>query len=175
MQTEFSSKIEQSVLGKTPGHILLSTKEQHREATTHLAAQAKRRLSLFTYDLDAPVYDQLSFLDAIKRLAIQSQHSKISILLQNNQLVQRNGHHLIRLMRQLPSRIELRRPHTDYIDHPENFLVADGAGYIQRELYTRYEGVADFYAPLEAHRLEDFFLEVWERSEQDSELRRLSL
>jgi len=175
MHTELNSMLEQSVLGETPGRILLSTKEQHREAAAHLATQANRRISLFTYDLDAPVYDQPSFLDAIKRLAIQSQHSKISILLQNNQRVQRNGHRLVRLMRQLPSRIELRRPHPDYIDHPENFLIVDGVGYIQRELYTRYEGVIDFYAPLEVQRLEEFYLEVWERSEPDSELRRLSL
>ena len=78
-------------------------------------------------------------------------------------------------MRQLPSRIELRRPHPDYVDHSENFLVVDRIGYIQRELYTRYEGTTDFYAPLEAQRLEDFFSDVWERSEPDSELRRLSL
>lgn len=175
MQTEFNSMLEQSILGKTPGRILLSTKEQHREATAHLAAQAVRRLSLFTYDLDATIYDQIPFLDAVKALAIHSHHSKISILLQNNQSVQRNGHRLIQLMLQLPSRIELRRPHPDYIDHPENFLIADGTGYTHRKLYTRYEGEADFYAPLEVQRLEEFFLEVWERSEPDSELRRLSL
>jgi len=175
MHTEFSAILEQSVLGKTPGRILLSTKEQHREAAAQLVSQANRRISLFTYDLDAPVYDQSPFLDAIKRLAIQSPHSKISILLQDNQRVQRNGHRLIRLMRQLPSRIELRRPHPDYIEHPENFLLVDGVGYIQRELYTRYEGIIDFYAPLEVRRLEEFFSEVWEQSEPDSELRRLSL
>ena len=99
----------------------------------------------------------------------------IRILLQDNIRVQREGHRLVEMVRHLPSRIELRRPHADYIDHAENFLVVDGVGYIQRELYSRYEGVADFYAPLISQRLEDFFTEVWERSEPDTDLRRLSL
>lgn len=175
MTEEFECKLEESILGKTPGRILLSTKEQHCLATAHLVNQTQRRLRIFTYDFDAPVYDQLPFLDAVKRLAVSSHHAIIQVLLQQNQSVQRNGHHIIRLMRQLPSRIELRRPPLDYIDHPENFLVVDRCGYIHRELYTRYEGVIDFHDPLQAQRLEEFFTDVWEHSEPDSELRRLSI
>lgn len=175
MTNDFDHILKESILGKTPGRTPLTTKEEHRLATASLVEQAQRRLRIFTYDLDAPVYDQALFSDAVKRLAIQSHHSIIQILLQNNQSVQRNGHQIIRLMRQLPSRIELRRPPLDYIDHPENFLIVDGCGYIHRELYTRYEGTVDFYDPHQTQRLEEFFSDVWEHSEADSELRRLSL
>lgn len=175
MFRDLTKTLEGRILGQTAGHMPLYEKDEHRQVAARLAEQARRRLLLFSYDLDAPIFDQQPFLDSVKKLAISSHQSVIRILLQDNIRVQREGHRLVELARSLPSRIELRRPHADFTDHAENFLVVDGAGYIRRELYSRYEGTADFYAPLVAQRLEGFFAEVWERSEPDSELRRLSL
>ncbi len=167
--------LEHCVLGSGSGKIILTNVESCRLAVLRLSIQAYRTLDIFSYDLDAALYDHGPFVEAVKSLAIRSPQTRIRILLQSNARVQREGHRLIQLWRRLSSKMELRRPQLDYIDHPENFLLADATGYMHLKTFTRHEGVADFNAKLEADKLGDFFSEVWEHSEQDSELRDLHL
>lgn len=167
--------IPQQVLGEGGRRIILQTVEENRLAAVHMVEQAKRLLDIFTYDMDAPVYNQQPFLDAIKHLATRSRESRIRILLQNNERVQKQGHRLIELARRLPSVISIRHPQKDYEDIPENFLIVDQTGFIHRDLYSQYDAEAEFNDRLVAGKLVDFFSEVWERSEPDIELRRLSL
>ncbi len=82
---------------------------------------------------------------------------------------------MIELSRRLSSSIEIRQPHEDYLHYNEAFLIADECGLIHREFADRYEGNANFYAPIEAQRKLDFFTEVWERSQVHPEFRRLHL
>ncbi len=172
---ETSSQLEQAVLGVSSGAILLHGQEMCRHAALRLTDQTQRRIEIFSYDLDAPIYNHTAFLIALKNLAVRSRYSQIRILLQTNERVQKEGHRLIELWRRLTSTIEIRRPHVDYLEHTENFLLADNTGYLQWDLYNRYEGSVDFYAKLKAERYSDFFAEVWERSEPDSELRHLHI
>lgn len=167
--------IEALVLGESRERIPLRGRELFRQASQCMTRQAKHYLDIFTYDLDKPVYDQLEFLDAVKRLALECRGIGIRILLQDSERARREGHRLIDLSRRLTSKMEIRRPHADYIDHPENFIIADRIGYIRRRGIGRHEGEANFYHPIEARLLTDFFSEVWERSEQESSLRRLYL
>jgi len=167
--------LEHYVLGSESGEIVLPDVESCRLAVLRLSIQARRTLDIFSYDLDAAIYDQNPFVEVVKNLAIRSPQTRIRILLQSNERVQQEGHRLIQLWRRLSSKIELRRPQQDYIDHPENFLLADATGYMHLKTFTRHEGVADFNAKLEAGRLGDFFTEVWERSEPESDLRDLHI
>lgn len=175
MHQDRCDQLDACVLGENSDRIALSTQDELRQASLCLARQARHKVSIFTYDLEAPIYDQPPFIEALKQFAIHSHLAQIRILLQDNKRVQRDGHRILELCRRLPSRMELRRPPRDHVDHPENFLVVDGIGYIKRELYSRTDGFVDFHGPLEARRLEELFDKVWEHSEPDSELRRLSL
>lgn len=167
--------LNQAVLGESSNKLHLHSVSECRLAALNLANQAKRSIYIFSYDLDSQIYNQSDFLDAAKNLAIRSEYSRINILLQNNEKVQRDGHRLIQLWRRLTSKIEVRRPPADYINHPENFLLADETGYLHRKLYTDYEAIVDFNSRLEANKLSIFFNEVWEQSEPDSELRSLHM
>jgi hypothetical protein len=173
MNDQTKRDIESLVLGASGERMRLRGRAQFSEASEQMAQQAKYYLDIFTYDLDKPLYDQIGFLEAVKRLAIECRGTGIRILLQDSERVRREGHRLIDLARRLTSKIEIRRSHDDYIDHPENFLIADRVGYIRRRVAERYEGEVNFCDPLESKLLTEFFTEVWERSEQDSSLRRL--
>ena len=85
------------------------------------------------------------------------------------------NHRLIELGRKLSSSIEFRQPHQDYQHFNAACLIADRCGLIHRSLADRFEGTANFYAPVAARRELDFFTEVWERSESHPEFRRLYL
>lgn len=169
------TRIAELVLAESRERIPLQGREAFRQASERIACQTRHHLDILTYDLDKPVYDQAGFLEAVKRLALACRGIGIRILLQDSERARREGHRLVDLSRRLTSKMEIRRPHADYIDHPENFIIADRIGYIRRRVTGRYQGEADFYQPIEAKLLTDFFDEVWERSEQESSLRGLYL
>jgi len=162
-------------LGETKARTALHNRDEYRMASQTLAEQARRQLDIFTFDLDSPLYDQPAFIEAVKQLALRSRASRIRILLQDNLKVQQNGHRLLQLARRVPSRIEIRRPHIDYEEYPENFLIADKVGYIHRQQFSEYRGGMAFNDPLWAGRLTELFGRIWELSEQDSDLRQLNI
>ncbi len=169
------SAIKQGVLGESAGTIALHGPEEYRQAAIHMLQQGRRQLDILSYDLDAPIYNCQPFIEALKQLAIRSRYSRVRILLQNNERVQREGHLIIPLWRRLTSRIEIHRPHPDHIDHNENFMLVDDSGFLQWGLYDRYVGTARFKATLESGKYINLFNEFWEQSELDSELRRLHI
>ncbi|MEJ2593430.1 MAG: GNAT family N-acetyltransferase [Candidatus Thiodiazotropha sp.] len=162
-------------LGLTSDLFHLHNADEHLIHAAGMTRQAKRDLALFTLDLDPPVFDQPAFLDAFKTLALRSRYSRIRILLQENTLVLQRGHHLIELAQRLPSVIEIRRPHEDFIDHPEGFLLLDDSGYLHRKSAESYVGIACYHNRHRVNRLQALFDDAWESGTPDRELARLHL
>jgi len=173
--TEHKSSPATHSLGNTPGRLELLGREMFGDICLLMAEQASRQIQIFSYDLDAPLFDRQPFIDALKSLVLQSQFSRIQILLQKNQRVQKEGHRLIDLSRRLPTYIEIRRPHLDHKERRENFLVADRIGYIRRKSADRYHGEADFKDRAEAIRLSELFDSIWDCSDPDTDLRGLHI
>jgi hypothetical protein len=167
--------IEQGQLGETQGSLELERREELALAAVRLATAAQREILIFSWDLDAPLYNRTAFLDAVRALALGSRAAQVRILLQTNERVQREGHRLVDLARRLSSRMEIRKVDPEHAGHPENFLLVDGMGYLRKRLHTRLEAVVSFHAPLDVRHFRDFFNGVWNASEQDYELRRLHL
>ena len=117
MDRDASQRIQQQKLGEDRGRIAISGKDEFRLACECLAQQARRHLDIFTHDLDAPLYDQKPFLDALKDLVTTSRHAQVRILLQDNNRAQKEGHRLIELARRLTSAVEIRRPYDDYLEY----------------------------------------------------------
>ena len=162
-------------LGVSNLTIELQTRRETAHAAELMAQQCLESIEIFTRDLDAPLYDQEIFLQALSARCLNNRKALIRILVQDPMPPVKRGHRLIELARRLSSSIELRQPHPDYRRHNEAFLIADRCGLIHRPLADRYEGSANFYDPVEAQRKLDFFTEVWERSEAHPEFRRLHI
>ncbi|MCU7844935.1 MAG: GNAT family N-acetyltransferase [Candidatus Thiodiazotropha sp. (ex Monitilora ramsayi)] len=140
-----------------------------------LLRQARRELAVLTFNLDPPVYDQLAFLEGFKALALRSRFSRIRIILQDNTLVLQRGHRLIELAQRLPSVVEIRKPNEDFIDLPENFLLADDCGYLHRKQSESYLGIACYHNRHRVNRLQALFDDAWESATPDRDLARLHL
>jgi len=162
-------------LGESDTEIELQTRDENRHAIDLMTAQTRNSLDIFSRDLDPPLYDRASFLEAMSRLCLDNRKAGIRILVQDPAPAVKRGHRLIELSRRLSSSIEIRQPHPDYRHYNEAFLVADGCGFIHRPLADRHEGTTNFHDPVKARRLLDFFTEVWERSHVHPDLRRLHL
>ncbi len=167
--------LESFRLGQTAEDLVLSDSGECREVSLALARQAARSLEIFSHDLDATLYDNEPFLDAIKTLATDSRHSQVRILTQDTEKPVKHGHRIIELTRRLTSSIEIRQVHKDFSDIMEAFLVADVDGILHRKNAARYEAMANFHAPNQARMLLQLFDEVWQKSIVPTELRRLHL
>lgn len=167
--------IQEHKLGATKELLTLESVEDHRRVATAMAQQAGRTLHIFTYDLEAQVFDTPEFEEAVSQLARSSQYAAVRILVQDSSRAVKNGHRLINLAQRLSSKIEIRKPIAEYADVTRAFFVVDEAGYISRALADRFESVANFDDRLTSRDLVAFFNEVWERSQQDPQLRRLYL
>ncbi len=168
-------RIEESVLGKDSGPIALRYREENRAAALALVRQARRSLYMISRDLDPLIYDTTEFVDTVKELATRSRYSEIQILVQETDIIIRQGHRLIELMRRLTSRIEIRVPDKEDSEYNEAIFMVDDVGYIRRELADRYEGVVDFNAPLQVRNMAKIFRDMWERGAPDPNLRRLHI
>jgi hypothetical protein len=168
-------RIDDLRLGETSLEFEVGSLAEASAVAQALAAQARRTLLLHTEDLEPAIYDESAFLDAVTRLSHAHSQSRIWILIQDARKVVQHGHRLIEIARRMSSSIQLRRPAEQYRNYHESFLLADGCGYLHRPIAARYEGTANFHDPGKVADFEKYFMEVWDRSEQDEELKQLYL
>ena len=161
--------------GDSDGPLRLTDRASICAAAVRLAGQARRELLIYSRDLDPEVYNQRGFLDAVRRLALDTPRMPVRVLVQEPRAPVVAGHRLIELSRRLSSRICIRRVADDYRDRTDAFLIADAGGYCLRHQTDRHQAVVEFHARGEAGRLRATFQQIWEQSAGDSELQRLYL
>lgn len=153
----------------------LGTAADNREAALEIARLARRELAIFTRELEPQVYDTPEFIEAAKQLALSGSRTAIRILLIDSRRATKEGHRLVELARRLSSSFEIRKPHRDYLDIAETFMIADEKGLLYRKLSTRWEGIVDVHDPLAAREKLKLFNEIWQRSTDDIETRQLRI
>lgn len=168
-------KLDTYTLGESEGIIELTTADENRDVALELVRQANREVYIVSYDLDAPVFSNEDFVEALSSFVREKRRAHAHILLQKPNKVVKQGHRLIPLAQRLSSSIHIHQPGPEHRDYFETFMVVDGIGYFKRQLADRYEGLAAFKAPIVARDLRDLFLTMWERSTPESQVRRLQI
>jgi hypothetical protein len=161
------------VLGENNSDIAIDTSEDNQAAALRLVSQAGRSLDLFSQDLESRIYDNMEFADAVRSLAVKTRDMHVRILIIDPDFIIKHGHRLIELARRLTSHMEIRKVHEDYCNNPEAYLVVDRRGLLHRKLASRYEAVVNFNNPMMATELHHQFTEMWERSKQYMDFKRL--
>jgi hypothetical protein len=162
-------------LGESNVEFELQTRAETQHAIDLMLAQAQQTIDIVSRDLDAALFDRSECLEKLSRFCTRHSAARIRILVQNPVNAVQQGNRLIELSRRFSSSIEIRRIHEDYRHNNEAFLVVDRVGVLHRPLSDRFEGSANFNDPVQAERLQHFFVDVWEHSEPHPDLRRLHL
>lgn len=163
-------------LGLSADSLPLTDRHDLRQASIALARQAHRRIRIFSHELEPACYDHPELVAAVKELALRLPDVGILILVQDNERLRQGGHRLVELATRLPSRISIHRPHlAEHLRHRENFMLVDDDGLVHQPLYSRPEGTVCFHDPMRVRDLDHFFHEMWDQSEPDVLLRRLSI
>ncbi len=146
-----------------------------RDLTLELIRSARHDLCIYTRDLEPPIYDDQAIIDAIRQVALSGRGAQVRILVQDTTRALRDGHRLLDLSQRLSSIVHLRRPVHEDQQYPSAFVLTDAGGYLFRTFGDRFEGEGDLYYPPRRDELKRYFDEIWERAEQPTEVRRLSL
>ncbi|MBI1421849.1 MAG: hypothetical protein GC149_00195 [Gammaproteobacteria bacterium] len=161
------------ILGEHSDDIAIDTSEDNQAAAIRLASQGGRSLDIFSRDLEPRIYDNADFVDAVRALAVKTRDMHVRILVVDPDFIIKHGHRLIELARRLTSHMEIRKVHEDYCNNPEAYLVVDNRGLLHRKLASRYEAVVNFNNPMTATEMHNQFTEMWDRSKQYMDFKRL--
>lgn len=163
-------------LGESSGEALsIETRQENADAALELVKQAKLKLAIISKELDPFAYDQLDFLEALRKLALNGRHVEIRILVFEPELVIRRGHKLLDLAGKISSYIEILKPSEEYKKFNEAVLIADEVGYLFRENTERYKGKVNFNSPRESKYLLEVFNDMWGKAKPDPNLRRMHI
>jgi sugar-specific transcriptional regulator TrmB len=152
---------------------VISTREEMREAAIKVVREAKRKVSIFTHDLEPGIYDDPEFLEIIKHLVLSQTYARIRVLIANPSRAVKSGNELVHLGRRLNSYIEFRHVREDLRTHAEAFCIADQTALVYRLQASRWEGIADTHEPSVAKLYASMFDEIWFASEVETEFRQL--
>ncbi len=154
---------------------VISTREEMRQAVIEVAREAKRKVSIFTHDLEPGIYDDPEFLEVIKRLVLSQTYSRIRVLIADPTQAIKTGNNFVHLGRRLNTYIEFRHVREDLRTHSESFCIADETALVYRLQANRWEGIADTFEPAVAKLYGKMFDEIWLASEVELEFRQLGI
>ena len=169
------NSLEDYNLGGLDESLTVETSEEHREATLKMSQQASRSIEIISHALDPQIYDTPDFIEALKQLVLKHYMVRVRILVFDPVTIVRHGHRMIDLMHNLPTYIEFRKPGFEYDGFSESVFIADATGYVLRTTPERYDGTVNFNDRRGSTLLRRKFEEMWERSRQDPNLKRISL
>ncbi len=168
-------QLDLRLLGQTNEEIEIESLNDLRAASLDFALQCRRNLQIISRHFDQKLFDNHGFVQAVKNLAKRSRYSQIQILLHDSSPAVKGNHKLITLHQQLSSYIHIRKISDEYKDYNHALVLADQIGYIYRQFSDRFAANVNYNDPLQAKKLGEAFTEIWEVSEPDPQVRRLSL
>ena len=135
---------------------------------------ARRRLVIYSRELDPGVLDAPPVIEALRRFAVGKGETRI--LLHDPGAPQRNLSPLIGLHQRLPSVIAFRAVEEPFdLAYPSAYLANDRGGYYFRPMAARFKGDSRLDDPARSRQLANAFEPVWERARPCSEYRALGI
>ncbi|NZA25942.1 GNAT family N-acetyltransferase [Luteimonas sp. SJ-92] len=154
----------------------IERREDALAATVDLVERARRRLWIYSRELDPGLLDAPEVLEALRAFAVRHSGSEARLLLHDAGAAQRAHAPLLGLAQRLPSSFRFREV-VDPVDrgYAPAFVANDDGGYYFRSLGNRFDGDYERHGAGRARQLAEAFRPVWERSRPCTELRALGL
>lgn len=154
---------------------ILTSLDEVRAAALRVAASATRMLTMYTQDVEPEIYDQPSFVEAIKRLILARSYAKVRVLIADPARTRFEASKFIGVARRITSHIEVRHLRADLRNNSTSFLIADERALLYRLQCTRWDGLVEMNDPLVSRRYLAYFDDVWQASEPHLELRQIRM
>lgn len=155
--------------------VRLDTIGDQAKAIINLSYKARKRILIFSHELEPAYYDQPEFITNCKDMVLRHPQCHIRIMIQQNEKLKKMDHRFLDLMHRLASRIELKLCHEDYRTHPETFMVVDDKGIFLKRTPGRTSAIVDSNNRRLNDEYQRFFSAVWDQSDYDISQRQLSI
>ena len=86
---------------------VISTQREMLQAVIDVAREARRRVSIYTHDLEPGIYDDPDFLEVIKHMVLSQSYSRIRVLIADPTRAIKNGNAFVHLGRRRSARAEM--------------------------------------------------------------------
>jgi hypothetical protein len=159
----------------SPDLYLLDGLPDFQDYSMKLVTQARRKVAILSHDLDAPIYGEDAFIEALSSFVRASRNAHVQILVKNTKPLVENGHKLAKLHQRLSSKILLRKLTVEPEDTDMGFMLCDTNALLYKNDESLYKGFANFSAAVEVKRLRDTFDYVWDYGEAEPELQILNI
>lgn len=136
-----------------------------------LLQQARRRICIYSGDLEPWLYNHSSVQDACTQLLLASPRNQLRILVQDTRRAVQDGHRLITLSRRLSSNCRIRRVNPEYPAGEGSFLLVDDCALWMRPEPGQYAGYACYANPGRLRQQLQQFEHAWSYSLSDPDLR----
>jgi predicted GNAT family N-acyltransferase len=141
-----------------------------------LINKARRKICIYSPDLEHVMYGRKEIVEALKQFAIQRSGGNVLIIVQDTLAVRSQPHPLLDLAQQLPSIFVFRTPvESNDLQYPSAYLINDRDGYLFRQQSDFYRGVWSANLPSRNKQLFEEFDRVWQRCRPCTEFRALGL
>lgn len=155
---------------------LLSGLEENRQALLELVQLAQFSIQWFTQDMEYLLTDNKEFYNAILTFCKRSHNSRLQILLHDSKSLMGRGHRLINLTQRLTSKIEIRATNAEIVkQQPSAFLLVDNRHFYIKPVATQWRAKLQLDNPLECKNNQSLFIDAWEISPADTQVRRLGI
>lgn len=153
-----------------------ATRDEVVAATLAILRDARREAWIYSRDFEPAVYGDPAVLEALRRVATEGRGAALHVLVQDPEQGLRDSHPLVGLAQRLGTSILIRAPIEEADrQYPSAFVANDRGGYLFRALGSRFDGLGNRHDAGRARQLQDYFRQVWERSEYPGALRELHL
>ncbi len=148
---------------------------EQRAAVLRLLQATSGELLIYTRDLEHLVLGNSQVIQQLADLANQSPPPTIRVIVHDPDRAIKEGHLLLPLAQRKPGTIDFRLPSKSFQSYAAGFVVGDRRHCLFREVATYPEGEIRFNDTGYATPLVNYFRQVWDFGEHDSNLRALHL
>lgn len=153
---------------------VVSGRDEILGAALEVAKIARRELVIYSNQLAGQLFEDADFLDAVRQLAIATQHTEVRILVRNPSAAIRNAPQLLDLCRTLSSMIKIKSVAPVHRDRQVTFIVADDRAVIYHPSPDSNEAVVEELPATARHYLNSFQA-MWDAGRTEPDFRALRI
>lgn len=150
---------------------VLTTVDEVRAATEAVAARGQRLISIFSSDLEPPIYDQPVFLNTMKRFVLGQSFAKVRVLVREPGRMISNNNRFVSMARRLTSYLEIRVLAAELRQQTASYCIADDRAIVYRLRADRWDGITSLNNPPIARQYLQEFDVNWQASTDDQRQR----
>lgn len=143
---------------------IVTTLDEVRAATEAVAACGQRLISIFSPDLEPPLYDQQAFLNTIKRFVLGQSFAKVRILVREPGRMLTHNNRFVSMARRLSSYLEIRVLVAEQRQQTAAYCIADDRAIVYRLRADRWDGITSLNNPPVARQYLQEFDASWQAS-----------